>query len=145
MKSRANWLIGGKNKKTIYIRIPFCQSNEHHALKFIKSLESFTEVKYSFVTIWKIRDTRSLFNLKEKVSNVSSVVYEAKCNCSENYIDEAGRNVTIRWDEHSDIGKDLEPANHLNQYPEHRFNWEILRRASNKIRQRRVHEAYYVM
>ena len=107
MKSRANWLIGGKHKKTIYIRIPFCQSNEHHALKFIKSLESFTEVKYSFVTIWKIRHTRSLFNLKDKVSNVSSVVYEAKCNCSESYIDEAGRNVTIRWDEHSDIGKDL--------------------------------------
>ena len=41
------------------------------------------------------------------MSNVSSVVYEAKCNCSESYIDEAGINVTIRWDEHSDIGKDL--------------------------------------
>ena len=79
------------------------------------------------------------------MSHVSSVLYETKCNCGENYIDEAGRNVTITWDEHSDIGKDLEPDKHLNQYPEHRFNWKILRRAPNKIRQRKVHEVYYVM
>ena len=79
------------------------------------------------------------------MSHVSSVLYETKCNCGENYIDEAGRNVTITWDEHSDIGKDLEPDKHLNQYPEHRFNWKILRRAPNKIRQRKVHETYYVM
>ena len=114
-------------------------------MKFIKTLERFTEEKYPFVTIWKIRDTRSLFNLKDKVSHVSSVVYEAKCNCVENYIDETGRNVTITWDEYSDIGKDLEPSKHLNEYPEHRFNWKILKRAPNKIRQRKVHEGYYVM
>ena len=47
--------------------------------------------KYSFVKIWKTRGIRSLFNLKDKVSHVSSVVYEGKCNCSENYIGETGR------------------------------------------------------
>ena len=55
-------------------------------------------------------------------------MYEAKCNCGENYIDETGRNVTIRWDEYSDISKAWEPVKHLNQFPEHRFNWKIFRR-----------------
>ena len=41
-----------KKRKTIYIRIHFCQSNEHYALKFIRQLESFTNKKYSFVIIW---------------------------------------------------------------------------------------------
>ena len=108
-------------------------------------MESFTKEKYSFVTIWKIRDTRSLFNLKDKVSHVSSLVYEGKCNCGENYISETGQNVTIRWDEHSDGGKNSEPVKHPNQFPERRFNWKLPRRGPNKIIQRKIHEAYYVM
>ena len=76
---------------------------------------------------------------------MSSVVYEGKCNCGGNYIGETGRNVTIRWDEYSDISKNSEPAKHLYQFPEHRFNWKILRRVPNIIRQRKIHEAYYVM
>ena len=39
------------------------------------------------------------------VSHVSSVVHEGKYGCGENYIDETGENFTIRWDEHSEIGK----------------------------------------
>ena len=53
----------------INIRIPFCQSNEHYALKFIKKFESFTKEKYSIVIIWKARNIRSLFNLKDKASH----------------------------------------------------------------------------
>ena len=71
-------------------------------------------------------------------------MYEGKCNCDENYIGETGRNVTIRWDEHSDIGKNSEPVKHLNHFPEQRFNWKILRRVPNKVRQRKIHEVYYV-
>ena len=105
-----NWLFTEKYRKTIYIRIPFCQSNAHYALKFIRKLEGFTKKKYSFVIIWKTGNIRSLFNLKDKTSYVSSVVYDGKCNCGENYIGEAGPNVTIRWDEHSDIGKNSESS-----------------------------------
>ena len=83
-------------------------------MKFIRKFESFTKEKYSFVIIWKARNIRSLFNLKDKASNVSSVVHERKCNCGENYIGKTGRNVTVRWDEHSNIGKNSEPAEHLN-------------------------------
>ena len=41
-------------------------------------------------------------------------MYERKCNCGENYIGKAGRNVTVRWDDYSDISKNSEPAKHLN-------------------------------
>ena len=51
-----NWLFEEKHRKTIYIRIPFCHSNEHYAFKFIRKLESFTKEKYSFVIIWKTRN-----------------------------------------------------------------------------------------
>ena len=104
-----NCLFEEKHRKTIYIRITFCQSNEHYAFKFIRKLESFTKEKYSFVIIWKTRNIRSLFNLKDKASHVSSAVYEGKCNCYKNYIGETGRNVTVKSDQH------------LNQFPEHRF------------------------
>ena len=33
----------------------------------------------------------------------------------------------------------------MKQFPEHRFNWKILRRVPNKVRQRKIDEAYYVM
>ena len=42
-------------------------------------------------------------------------------------------------------GKNTEPAKHLYQLPEYKFNWEILRRVSNKVTKRKIHEAYYVM
>ena len=78
-----------RNKeKENYIRIPFCQSNEQYALKFIRKFEVFTKEKYSFVLIWKTTNIRSFFNLKDKTSHDSSVVYEGKCNCGENYIGE---------------------------------------------------------
>ena len=34
--------------------------------------------------------------MKDKASHVSSIVYEGKCNCGENYVSETGQNVTIR-------------------------------------------------
>ena len=63
---------------------------------------------YSFVVIWKTRNIRSLFSLKDKTSHVSSVVYNGKCNCGENYICETGWNVTMKLDKHSDIDKNSE-------------------------------------
>ena len=83
--------------------------------------------------------------MKDKTTYVLSVVYEGKCNCGENYISETGRNVTVRWNENSDIDKNSETAKHIKQIPEHRFNWRILRRFPNKVRRRKINEAYYVM
>ena len=125
--------------------MPFSQSNQHYAFKFIRKLKGFTKEKYYFVIIWETRNIRSLFDFKDKTSQVSSVVYEGKYNCGENYIGETGPNVTIRWDEHSDIVTNSEPAKHLYQFSEHIFNWKIIRRVPNKVEQRKIHEAYYVM
>ena len=72
-------------------------------------------------------------------------MYEGKCNCGENYIGETGRNFTVSSDEHSDIGKTSKPPKHPHQFPEHRINWKILKSVPNKIRQRKIHEVYYVM
>ena len=99
-----NWLFEEKYRKTTYIKILFCQSNACYALEFIRKLEGFTKEKYSFVIIWEIGNIRPLFNLKEKTSYVSSVVYDGKCSCGGNYIGETGPNITIRLDEHSDLG-----------------------------------------
>ena len=41
--------------------------------------------------------------------------------------------------------KNSEPAKQFKQFPEHRFNRKILRRVPNKVRQRTIPEAYYVM
>ena len=67
-------------------------------MKFIRKFISFKKEKYFFVIIWKTRNIRSLVNLKDKASHVSSVAYEGKCTCGEKHIGEKGRNVTIRWD-----------------------------------------------
>ena len=77
--------------------------------------------------------------------HVSSVVCDRKCKCGENSIDETGRNVTQRCNEHSDRGKNSALGNHLNQFPEQRFNLKILRKVPNKVRQRKIHEACYVI
>ena len=53
--------------------------------------------------------------------------------------------ILIRWDEHCDIGKNSEPVKHLYRFSLRRFNWKILKRVPNKVRQRKIHEAYYVM
>ena len=114
--------------------------------KFIRKLEGFTKEKYSFVIIWRTSHVRSLFfNLNDNMSYISYVVYEGKCHCGENYIGEIGWSVTIRWDEHSDINKSSEPAKHLYQFHEHRFNWKVLGGFPNKVRQRKIHEGYYMM
>ena len=54
-------------------------------------------------------------------------------------------NLTIRWNEYSDIGKNSEPAKHLYQFPEHITNRKIFRKVLKKVKQRKIHEAYYVM
>ena len=53
-----NWLFEEKHRRTIYIRIHFCKSNEHYALEFFKKLEIFTEENYSFVLPWKRKNIR---------------------------------------------------------------------------------------
>ena len=132
-----------KNRNEIYIRLPFFQKTL--CVDIYQKIGSFYKRKVLLCYNLENKNIRSLFNLKDKTSHTSSVVYEWKCNCGKNYIGEKGRNVTIRWDQHSDIGKNSEPTKYLNQFPEPRFNWKFLRKVPNKVRQRKIQEAYYVM
>ena len=90
--SISNWFFEEKHRKAVHIRIHFYQSNEHYALKFIRKWESCAKENYSFVTIWKIRNIRSLFNLKDKASHVSFVVYEERCNRGKYHVGKTGLN-----------------------------------------------------
>ena len=43
----SNWVFEENHRKIFHIRIPFYQSNEHYALKFIRKMENFYERKIS--------------------------------------------------------------------------------------------------
>ena len=74
-------------------------------------------------------------------------MYERKCNCGKNYSGKTGRNVTIRWDKHSNLGKNSGPVKYLYQFPEQRCNWKIFRKVPNKIKsvQNGVKEVNYFL
>ena len=43
------------------------------------------------------------------------------------------------------IVKNSEPKKHVYRFSEHIFNWKNLRRVTNKVRQGKIHEAYYII
>ena len=53
-------------------------------------------------------------------------IYEGICSCSANYIGETKRNVKTRWNEHENPNKNSEPAKHLREFPDHKFDCKIL-------------------
>ena len=83
--------------------------------------------------------------MQDETSHVSSLVCDGKCDRGENYISEKWRNVIIGRDEHSGIGKNSEPTKLFYQFSKHRLNWKSFRRVASKVRQRKIHEEYYVM
>ena len=48
----------------------------------------------------------------------------------------------IRWDVHTDVNKDSEPAKHLPGNIEHEFSWYVLTRAPKNTFKRIILEAY---
>ena len=53
-------------------------------------------------------------------------IYEATGSCLTNFMGETKRNVETRWNEHENQNKVFEPAKHLRDFPNRKFNWEIL-------------------
>ena len=102
------WLFD--EQKLIILRLPFSVSNEKFTKSLIKKLVIFTNNKCKFNIVWNTRNIRSLFQIKDKVKHYSCVVYEGNCSCGENYVSESVRNVVLRWAEHEDPNKQLEPA-----------------------------------
>ena len=112
-----NWLY--KEKKEIYVRLPYCQKNEKYFLEFSKRLSKFTNDEIDFKIIWSTRNIKSLFPLKDKITYKSNVIYEGKCTCGGVYIGETKRNAETRWSEHSPASGKSEPAKHIRNYHDH--------------------------
>ena len=70
------------------------------------------------------------------------MVYEGNSSYDENYFGESVRNVFLRWAEHEDPNKQLEPAKHLKYFPDHQFEWKVLTRALEYTRKRKLLEAF---
>ena len=91
--------------RKIGIKLPFCRQNEFESCKFMKKLNTFTCWKFNFSIIWQTRKTEPIFNLKDKNTHLSTVVYQGTCSCGMSYIGETSWNFEVRVDEHSDPNK----------------------------------------
>ena len=97
----------------------YSTTTEKFTKSLIKKLVIFTNNKGKFNIVWKTRDIRSLFQIKDNVKHYSCVVYEDNYSCGENYVDESVRNVVLRWAEHEDPNKQSELAKHLKYFLDH--------------------------
>ena len=135
-----------EEKPKVTIDLAYCPENEDFSKIFIQRLNNFTENKFSFVILWKTRKIRSLFYLKDKITNIhkSDIIYEGICSCNETYIGESDRNVCIRWSEHDNIKKTSEPSKHLKVFKDHKFSWKILSNAPRGYHKRKILETFFI-
>ena len=66
-----------------------------------------------------------MFPLKDKVQNLSCVIYKSICSCGEISVGGIIRNCKIRWNESNHVNKKCEPVRHLARNIEHEFGWYI--------------------
>ena len=136
-----NWL---DDRRTVTIRVPYCEANEQQSYAFIKKLERFTRGHYKFAIIWQTKKLTSMFRLKDNNIHPSHVVYHGTCaDCSAPYIRESCRNFETRKQEHEDATKQSEPARHLRENPYHHFNWRVIAIA-HPLGIRRILESMFI-
>ena len=128
-------------KKFILIDIPFCESNETLAKRFLNKLNIFTKNQIDFAIKWSTKKVKQLFRLKDTNRYPACKIYEGNCSCNKNYIGETKRNVQTRWNEHDDPRNDSEPAKHLREFPDHHFQWKVIMNAPSNRQKRKNLEA----
>ena len=136
------WLFD--DRKLMYVRLPFCQDNEHLSKAFLSKVTEFTENKYRFMIVWETRKIRTLFPLKDKVKHKACLIYEGVCSCGEKYVGETIRNSESRFNEHNTPSRESEPSKHLLAYPAHSFQWNVITSAPQLNQKRKIIEAYYI-
>ena len=137
-----SWLF--EDRPTKYVRLPFCENNEHLSKLFLQRLNGFTNDKFIFKIVWETRKIRSLLPLKDKVTHKSCVIYRGTCSCGEQYIGETVRLAEIRFKEHNNPNKSSEPSKHLRNNGNHEFEWQVITTASRSMIKRKVLEAFYI-
>ena len=81
------------------------------------------------------------FKLKTMLNNTAC---ECNCSCGENCVGESVRNAALRWAEHENSNKQLEPARHLKYFPDHQLESKVLTRAPEYTRKRKIFEAFLI-
>ena len=104
-------------------------------------MQPFFHHKFDIAVKWSTKKIRSLFRLKDKNLPPACKSYEDTCSCLANYIRETKRNVETRWNEHENSNKDSEPAKHLRDYPDYKFDWKILLTAPANLKLRKILES----
>ena len=104
-------------------------------------LQSFVHRKCDIAVNWVTTKIRSLLCLKDKNLHPACKIYDGTCSCSANYISETKRNVETRWNEHENPNKDSEPAKHLRDFSDHKFDWQVLLRAPTNAKLRKTLES----
>ena len=128
-------------KKSVFVEIPFCDSNESLVKRFLRKLKTFTNHEIDFVIAWRTKKVKQLFRLKDRNPHPACKIYEGVCSCAKNYVGETKRNVEVRWREHENINKESEPAKHLRDFPDHSFQWKVILNAPLNTRLRKNIEA----
>ena len=116
-------------KPFIFVEIPYCELNEIKSKHFLKKFHKFTNNSFRIAIMWKTRNIRSLFPLKDKTLR---------------YIGETTRNAEVRWNEHNNSTKSSEPSKHLRSNINHYFTWAVISNAPKNAKTRKNLEASYI-
>ena len=68
------WLFN--ERKTVAINLSFSNKYEHFSKTFCEDLQFYTNGKVKLNIIWATRKIKSLFKIKDKVKDLSCVVYQ---------------------------------------------------------------------
>ena len=131
-------------KPLIFVEIPYCELNEIKSKHFLKKFHKFTNNSFRMVIMWKTRNIRSLFPLKDKNDYKSCVIYKGDCSCGSRYICETKRNAEVRWNEHNNSTKSSEPSKHLRSSINHYFTWAVIQMLQKNAKTRKNLETSYI-
>ena len=138
------WLFEEK-KKVVLVEIPFCLKNEISSIHFIKKFDKFTNNTFDVRIKWLMQEIKNLFRVKDKSLLQACKIYKGICSCGKSYIGETARNVEVRWGEHNNPTKVLNPSKHIKDNVDHVFHWLVIGRAPTNTFQLKVLEAYYIV
>ena len=131
-------------KPFIFVEIPFCEVNEIKSKHFLKKFYKFTNNSFRMVIMWKTRNIRSLFPLKDKNDYKSCIIYKGYYSCGSRYICETKRKAEVRWNEHNNTTESSEPSKLFRSNISHYFTWAFNSNGPKNGKTRMNLEASYI-